>query len=296
MATKSTNNTRTTSYTNNGMTTTSTYDENGRLLNRETKPYEQTSYVRDDGATVVKESPIGTTVFKPTTKETTATTKDGKSYTFEGDNWINYANANGLDPNSLATAISYPSYVDAKEANRFLNEQADRYGVNLSNPLGAYEEAVTKDYAIQNNLIPDYNTPFASAAAGQTETNYDFGALNNQNYYNSMNNMTTQLPLMTGTNNSNINNIVSNLGGNNLGGYQGFDYKTYFDDATKSYRDSVEAQRAASQAQYDAAKETALENANADALISPSTLSQLIYAQNFSMPAGYITKLTKWGF
>lgn len=42
------------------------------------------------------------------------------------------------------------------------------------------------------------------------------------------------------------------------------------------------------QAQYDAAKETALENANADALISPSTLSQLIYAQNFSMPVGYI--------
>ena len=42
------------------------------------------------------------------------------------------------------------------------------------------------------------------------------------------------------------------------------------------------------QAQYDAAREAALENANADALIDPATLSQLIYAQNFSMPLGYI--------
>ena len=42
------------------------------------------------------------------------------------------------------------------------------------------------------------------------------------------------------------------------------------------------------QAQYDAAREQALENANADALIDPNTLSQLIYAQNFSMPVGYI--------
>ena len=42
------------------------------------------------------------------------------------------------------------------------------------------------------------------------------------------------------------------------------------------------------QAQYDDARETALENANADALLDPNTLSQLIYAQNFSMPVGYI--------
>lgn len=42
------------------------------------------------------------------------------------------------------------------------------------------------------------------------------------------------------------------------------------------------------QAQYDSARDAALKNANADALISPTTLSQLIYAQNFSMPVGYI--------
>ena len=42
------------------------------------------------------------------------------------------------------------------------------------------------------------------------------------------------------------------------------------------------------QAQYDSAKETALKNANLDALLTTSTLSGMIYAQNFSMPAGYI--------
>ncbi len=39
---------------------------------------------------------------------------------------------------------------------------------------------------------------------------------------------------------------------------------------------------------YESAKETALKNANLDALLSLDTLSKLIYAQNFAMPAGYI--------
>lgn len=39
---------------------------------------------------------------------------------------------------------------------------------------------------------------------------------------------------------------------------------------------------------YESAKKTALENANLDALLSLDTLSGLIYAQNFAMPAGYI--------
>lgn len=39
---------------------------------------------------------------------------------------------------------------------------------------------------------------------------------------------------------------------------------------------------------YESAKETALKNANLDALLSLDTLSNLIAAQNFSMPAGYI--------
>lgn len=40
--------------------------------------------------------------------------------------------------------------------------------------------------------------------------------------------------------------------------------------------------------QYESAKETALASANLDSLLTVSTLSQLIYAQNFAMPAGYI--------
>lgn len=42
------------------------------------------------------------------------------------------------------------------------------------------------------------------------------------------------------------------------------------------------------QKQLDESKDAALENANLDALLTLDTLSQLITAQNFSMPAGYI--------
>lgn len=59
--------------------------------------------------------------------------------------------------------------------------------------------------------------------------------------------------------------------------------------ATASYQlTSAEAQLATAKTQYESAKEEALANANLDQLLNISTLSQLIYAQNFSMPAGYI--------
>ena len=41
-------------------------------------------------------------------------------------------------------------------------------------------------------------------------------------------------------------------------------------------------------AQYESARSQALKSANVDSLVSVTTLSGLIYAQNFSMPAGYI--------
>ena len=51
---------------------------------------------------------------------------------------------------------------------------------------------------------------------------------------------------------------------------------------------TAEAQLVSARAEMKTAKEEALKNANLDKLLSISTLSQLIYAQNFSMPAGYI--------
>ena len=50
----------------------------------------------------------------------------------------------------------------------------------------------------------------------------------------------------------------------------------------------AEAQLVTAKEQYNTAKEQALASANLDKLLNSSTLSQLIYAQNFSMPAGYI--------
>jgi len=50
----------------------------------------------------------------------------------------------------------------------------------------------------------------------------------------------------------------------------------------------AQAQLAQAFEQYDAARDQALSAANIDKLVDASTLSQLIYAQNFAMPAGYI--------
>lgn len=174
------------------------------------------SYSTNKGSTDTTKNGISTVTYKPTTKTTTATTKDGKTYTFEGDNWYTYANANGLDAGSLASAISYPSYVDSKEANRYINEQADRYGVSLNTPTTAYESVVSQEYAKNNGTIPDYSTPFASAAAGQTQAN--------------------------GT--TTLSDALSAYG-ITMPTYQTFDYSGYYDDAATAYKDSVEAQRAA---------------------------------------------------
>lgn len=51
---------------------------------------------------------------------------------------------------------------------------------------------------------------------------------------------------------------------------------------------AAQSQLAAARDQYEAAREDALSQANLNQLLNISTLSQLIYAQNFSMPAGYI--------
>ena len=51
---------------------------------------------------------------------------------------------------------------------------------------------------------------------------------------------------------------------------------------------AAESQLTAARQQYETAREEALSQANLDQLLNINTLSQLIYAQNFSMPAGYI--------
>lgn len=224
------------------------YGESGRQIGWQTsgsKAGSKDFYKTDDNGNKVKnsystnpgsiktaqESGLATVTYKPTTKQTTATTKDGKSYTFDGDNWVDYAKNNGLDVGSLATAISYPSYVDSKEANRFINEQADRYGVSLNTPMGAYESAISKEYASKNNSIPDYSSPFASATAGQTQVDNDLT--------------------------SGLNNSALAAYGISAPEYQGFDYSGYYDKAAQSYQNSVETQRlAAIKALEEAAKTT----------------------------------------
>lgn len=53
---------------------------------------------------------------------------------------------------------------------------------------------------------------------------------------------------------------------------------------------------AGAQSQYETARINALDNASVDALINVQNLAQLIYAQNFSMPAGYIDDVNDQSF
>lgn len=58
--------------------------------------------------------------------------------------------------------------------------------------------------------------------------------------------------------------------------------------AAQTALDDGKAEVETAKESYETAKKTALENANLDSLLSLDTLSKLIYAQNFAMPAGYI--------
>jgi multidrug efflux pump subunit AcrB len=58
--------------------------------------------------------------------------------------------------------------------------------------------------------------------------------------------------------------------------------------AAQSTLESSQAQLDSARESYENARDTALKSANLDSLLTLDTLSSLIYAQNFSMPAGYI--------
>ncbi len=59
-------------------------------------------------------------------------------------------------------------------------------------------------------------------------------------------------------------------------------------DAAQTALDNGKKELESGMESYDKAKETALKNANLDQLLNMDTLSNLIMAQNFAMPAGYI--------
>lgn len=152
------------SYNYGNNVTTKKVNSDGTLAGVDTRPFEKTVTYGANGEVITRESPLATTIQKPVTKETTVTTKDGRTYTFEGDNWLTYAAENGLDPNNIATALSYPSYVDANEANRFLNEQYAIYGIDPKNPNPNNGLVYTQQQGA--GVIPGYST----SATGGTNT------------------------------------------------------------------------------------------------------------------------------
>ena len=151
------------SYNYGNNVTTSKINSDGTIAGVDTRPFEKTITYGANGEVITKESPLSTTIQKPVTKVTEATTKDGRVYIFEGDNWLEYAAANGLDPNSLATALSYPNYVDSKEVNRYLGDQAAMYGVNLSNPNPNSGVVYSQNQGA--SVIPNYSAAGGTASA-----------------------------------------------------------------------------------------------------------------------------------
>ena len=80
-----------------GNVTTKKYNADGTIAGTDVRPYEQTINKQSDGTIVTQQSPLSVTYKAPTKKITTVTKNNGEVYTFEGDDWVKYANDNGLD-------------------------------------------------------------------------------------------------------------------------------------------------------------------------------------------------------
>ena len=220
-----------------GNVTTKKYNANGTIAGTDVRPYKSTTTTQPDGTVVSKYSPLATTYKAPTKRLTTVTKNNGEVYTFEGDNWVKYANDNGIDVGGVSTAITYPDYVDAKEANRYINEMGSIYGVTPGAPVGN-GNVYSKSQGLSK--IPDYDMPYASAATGQTPTS--------QAYFEGLG-VNVNAPAGT-TGNVNLDYLNNATGGIKPGGYQPFDWTAYITDAMSSYNDSIEAQRQASNAKF----------------------------------------------
>ena len=169
------------------------------------------------GMVTIKQSPTNGT------KLTTAETNDGKTYTFTGDNWVDYAGQNNLDVGSLKQAITYPSYVTANEANRYLNETAANATAkakaeNPNNPgiQGTTFGAGIYDKVGKGDLINEYNKKNPNNPLNPND--YGVKASDYGTQYN-------RVDL----------NSVPNVGGYNTGGYNSNNYNATFGGSPNSY-------------------------------------------------------------
>lgn len=121
------------SFNRDGETVTWTQDANGMLLN-ETRVPGTTPGLRESNT--------------ESNRTTTYTFNDGQTYTGTETNWEDAARAAG-NTSGLRRAISYPNYVDNNEAERYLNEMATRYGVDLNNPISSGDNTYTWQDAIE---------------------------------------------------------------------------------------------------------------------------------------------------
>lgn len=142
------------SFNRDGETVTWTQDANGMLLN-ETRVPGTTPGLRESNT--------------ESNRTTTYTFNDGQTYTGTETNWEDAARAAG-NTSGLRRAISYPNYVDNNEAERYLNEMANYYGVDLNNPISSGDNTYTWQDAIEKGVIPDYDVPFGLPGTGNIGT------------------------------------------------------------------------------------------------------------------------------
>lgn len=231
------------------------------------------------GMVTIKESPTNGT------KVTTAQTKDGNTYTFAGDNWVDYANNNNLDAGSLSQAITYPSYVTANEANRYLNETAatataNAKAKNPSNPgiQGTTFGAGIYDKVGKGDLINEYNRLNPNNQLNPKDYGINTGSYGTQQ--NRVNNTMQSSGVPTG--NTNMGSYNSFNYSTRGGGYNGNGLPSYvglsYDDLYNMYKGVGDKQASGANAimdsimqQYGLAKNNvnqAMDKSNKDAFVN----------------------------
>ncbi len=199
---------------------------------------------------------------------------------------------------AVSTMLAQTSYFSSQSAAQTALNALDLSGetgvATLHNYLTAIQlslYAATDTSDLQSAATVALTTAAADAAAALSDaaSSYDADGLADllDDYNDSIADVQSTLASLSEQMNT-LPDTVSNLVGIYAGMTQiQLEAAVGFSTATVALT-TAQSELEAARAQYEAAEESALASANVNALLDVSTLAQLIYAQNFSMPAGYL--------
>lgn len=164
-------------------------------------------------------------------------------------------------PASVADAVAHPEKLEAAKALLVSQGQEEAAEQLDGEKLGELEQVVSKRIPNIHTELENLNVRIATATAVVEQVSTAVGeALEN---YSTVEAGKLLAAAGFGSADAQMSSAKSSIKSG----------KKQLDDALES---------------FEKGKKTALKNANINALIKPDTLSQLIYAQDFSMPAGYL--------